>query len=70
MKVKSSLLSRTVPGMGEQLNGVGEMDLHLQIGTHQVRHSVLVVTQILQQCLLGTDYLEKQKCLVDLWNGF
>lgn len=46
--------------MGEQLNGVGEMDLHLQIGTHQVSHSVLMVTQILQQCLLGTDYLEKQ----------
>ena len=57
MKVKSSLLSRTVPGMGEQLNGVGEMDRNLQIGIHQVRHSVLEVTQILQQCL---DFLEKQ----------
>eukprot|EP00731_Ephydatia_muelleri_P034851 Em0081g16a len=51
---------------GEQLMVAGEIDLHLQIGTHQGKHKVLVVEQMLQQCLLGTDYLEKQKCLVDL----
>eukprot|EP00731_Ephydatia_muelleri_P003528 Em0001g3528a len=69
IKVKSSLSPCTVPVMavnGEQLMVAGEIDLHLQIGTHQGKHKVLVVEQMLQQCLLGTDYLEKQKCLVDL----
>ena len=69
IKVKSSLSPCTVPVMavnGEQLKVAGEIDLHLQIGTHQGKHKVLVVEQMLQQCLLGTDYLEKQKCLVDL----
>ena len=69
IKVKSSLSPCTVPVMavnGEQLKVAGEIDLHLQIGTHQGKQKVLVVEQMLQQCLLGTDYLEKQKCLVDL----
>ena len=69
IKVKSSLSPCTVPVMavnGEELKVAGEIDLHLQIGTHQGKHKVLVVEQMLQQCLLGTDYLEKQKCLIDL----
>lgn len=51
MNVKSSLSLCTVPVMavnGEQLNVAGEIDLHLQIGTHQARHRVLVVKQMLQ----------------------
>ena len=49
IKVKSSLSPCTVPVMavnGEELKVAGEIDLHLQIGTHQGKHKVLVVEQI------------------------
>ena len=34
----------------------------LKVGEHVGVHSVLVVKELTQECLLGTDFLETQLC--------
>lgn len=51
---------------GDQLIVCGEVDLHVQIGTHQVKHSVLWLGKCYSSVFFGTYCLEKQKDVMNL----
>ena len=51
---------------GESLVLSGQGDVLLKVGEHVGVHSVLVVKEMTQECLLGTDYLERHNCVIDL----
>ena len=66
---QNGLVPSTVPIMavnGEHLAVSGEL---LQVGPHQMKHKVLVVDDMSQQFILGTDYLEQQHCVINLITG-
>ena len=68
---QNGLVPSTVPIMavnGEHLAVSGEVDVLLQVGPHQTKHKVLVVDDMSQQFILGTDYL-KQHCVINLITG-
>ena len=51
---------------GDSLSLCGQIDLDLMVGKHVRTHTVLVVREMTQECLLGTDFLEQYGCVVDL----
>ena len=51
---------------GDSLRLCGQIDLALTVGKHVRTHTVLVVREMTQECLLGTDFLEQYGCVVDL----
>ena len=51
---------------GESLVLSGQGDVLLKVGEHVGVHSVLVVKEMTQECLLGTDFLERHNCVIDL----
>ena len=69
---QNGLVPSTVPIMavnGKHLAVSGEADVLLQVGQHQTKHKVLVVDNMSQQFILGTDYLEPQQCVINLNTG-
>ncbi|KAL5516401.1 hypothetical protein EMCRGX_G001711 [Ephydatia muelleri] len=44
---------------GDSLSLCGQIDLDLMVGKHVRTHTVLVVREMTQECLLGTDFLEQ-----------
>ena len=58
---QNGLVPSTVPIRavnGEHLAVSGEADVLLQVRQHQTKYKVLVVDDMSQQIILGTDYLE------------
>ena len=69
---QNGLVPSTVPIMavnGEHLAVSGEVDVLLQVGPHQRKRKVLVVDDMSQQFILGTDYLEQQHCVINPITG-
>ena len=50
---------------GKELEIIGKTELVLQIGHNQINFDVLVAKNILQECLLGYDFLENFDCVID-----
>ena len=48
---------------GESLPLCGQAEVTLQVGSYSGVHNVLVVWDMTQQCLLGTDFLEQCHCM-------
>ena len=55
-----------VAANGEQLDLCGESEVTLRVGGIQANYSVLVARNITQECLLGSDFLQKFGCIIDL----
>ena len=55
-----------VAANSENLALLGEATVSEQIGKTCVQHPVLVADNLMQECLLGADFLTKQGCVVDL----
>ena len=52
----------------ENLPICGQAEVSLQVGEYVGVHKVLVVKEMIQECLLGTDFLEKGHCVIDVKN--
>ena len=46
----------------------GQAEVSFQVGEYVGVHKVLVVKEMIQECLLGTDFLEKGHCVIDVKN--
>ncbi len=57
-----------VTANGERITILGQATVPLQVGTLEASHSVLVAVGITHECILGTDFLNRHGCLVDLRN--
>ena len=55
-----------VAANGEQPDLCGECEVALQVGDIQANYSVLVARNIMQECLLRSDFLQKFGCIIDL----
>ena len=54
---------------GENLPICGQAEVSFQVhGEYVGVHKVLVVKEMIQECLLGTDFLEKGHCVIDVKN--
>ena len=53
---------------GESLPLCGQVHVTLQVGDYVGAHNVLVVRDMTQQCLLGTDFLEQCHCVINMDN--
>ena len=53
---------------GENLPICGQAEVSFQVGEYVGVHKVLVVKEMIQECLLGTDFLEKGDCVIDVKN--
>ena len=51
---------------GESLPLCGQAEVTLQVGSYSGVHNVLVVWDMTQQCLLGTDFLEQCHCVINM----
>ena len=51
---------------GESLPLCGQAEVTLQVGSYSGVHKVLVVRDMTQQCLLGTDFLEQCHCVINM----
>ena len=51
---------------GESLPLCGQAEVTLQVGSYSGVHKVLVVRDMTQQCLLGTDFLEQGHCVINM----
>ena len=51
---------------GENLALLGKATVSVQIGKTCVQHLVLVADNLMQECLLGADFLTNKGCIVDL----
>ena len=51
---------------GESLPLCGQAEVTLQVGSYSGVHNVLVVRDMTQQCLLGTDFLEQCHCVINM----
>ena len=54
--------------MGEKAPIHGRRKLTLEIGSLQIQHSDMVVADIKDECILGTDFFTPNRCVVDLEN--
>ena len=52
---------------GDSLSLCGQIDLDLMVGKHVRTHTVLVVREMTQECLLGTDFLEQYAGVLLTW---
>ena len=69
VKGKKELKQATCPVMavtGESLPLCGQAEVNLQVGSYSGVHNVLVVRDMTQQCLLGTDFLEQCHCIINM----
>eukprot|EP00731_Ephydatia_muelleri_P017571 Em0010g669a len=69
VKGKKELKQATCPVMavnGESLPLCGQAEVTLQVGSYSGVHKVLVVRDMTQQCLLGTDFLEQCHCVINM----
>ena len=53
---------------GENLPICRQAEVSFQVGEYVGVHKVLVVKEMIQECLLGTDFLEKGHCVIDVKN--
>ena len=53
---------------GENLPICGQAEVSFQVGEYVGVYKVLVVKEMIQECLLGTDFLEKGDCVIDVKN--
>ena len=53
---------------GENLPICGQAEVSFQVGEYVGVHKVLVVKEMIQECLLGTDFPEKGHCVIDVKN--
>ena len=53
---------------GENLPICGQAEVSFQVGEYVGVHKVLVVREMIQERLLGTDFLEKGHCVIDVKN--
>ena len=53
---------------GENIPICGQAEVSFQVGEYVGVHKVLVVKEMIQECLLGTDFLEKGDCVIDVKN--
>ena len=53
-----------VAANGENLALLGEATVSVQIGKTCVQHPVLVADNLMQECLLVTDFLTNQGCII------
>ena len=51
---------------GDSLPLCGQAEVTLQVGSYVGAHNVLVVRDMTQQCLLGTDFLEQCRCIINM----
>ena len=49
---------------------IGSTTLHIQIGLLDVMHHFLITDTLTQQAILGLDFLEPHKCILDFKQGF
>ena len=54
---------------GEELDIAGQCEVIMSIGNFSCCYPVLVATGLIQQCLLGADFLTHSGCVVDLQTG-
>ena len=54
-----------VSANGQPLDIKGKCELHICVNGVDVVHSVLVATDVTQDCLLGIDFLSKHNCKID-----
>ena len=69
VKGKKELKQATCPVMAvnrESLPLCGQAEVTLQVGSYSGVHKVLVVRDMTQQCLLGTDFLEQCHCVINM----
>lgn len=59
-------LHPTVAANGQELDLRGQSEVMICVGGLAKRHTVLVARGLTQECLLGPDYLQKHRCVVDL----
>ncbi len=57
-----------VAANGEQLQVLGRTTAKLQIGELQSHFPILIAKGIIQECLLGADFLMHHNCFIDLRN--
>ena len=55
-----------VAANGQELDLHGQGEVTIGVGGLAKRHTVLVARGLTQECLLGADYLQKHRCVVDL----
>jgi len=55
-----------VAANGEQLELCGKCEVTLRVGGIQTNYPVLVARNVTQECLLGSDFLQKFGCIIDL----
>ena len=58
-----------VTANGGEMTLLGLTDVELTVGTLVVNHPVLVASDLAQSCLLGTDFLKKYGCIINLQAG-
>ena len=54
---------------GEELDTAGQCEVTMSIGNFSFCYPVLVAKGLIQQCLLGADFLTHNGCVVDLQSG-
>ena len=54
---------------GEELDIAGQCEVTMSIGNFSCCYPVLVAKGLIQQCLLGADFLTHNGCVVDLQSG-
>ena len=55
-----------VAANGDQLDLLGQSEVTLGIGGLAEKHLVLVAKRLMQECLLGADFLMQHSCVIDL----
>lgn len=55
-----------VAANGQESDLLGQSDTVIQVGGCAKKHTVLITKGLVQECLLGTDFLQKHRCVVDL----
>jgi hypothetical protein len=55
-----------VAANGQELDLLGQRDTVIHVGGLAKKHTVLIAKGLVQECLLGADFLQKHRCVVDL----
>ena len=66
---KTKLKPATFPVVtanGKQLDICGEAALQIRIGESTSQQNVLIAKDVTQKCVLGTDFLPKENCIINL----
>lgn len=68
MRRKKSIDCRLLSASGQQIPVLGEVSVTMQVGEVTYTHNV-IVAEIMDDCILGLDFMKKHDCRIDVTNG-